>query len=231
MTLITILKDSVHPFLFDHINFLKQIRKNLNRSEKNIRIGINYTIILTTACLIEGHIEKELKLLVDYKRRILNNIDVGHHYHRRTYYTFLNRVSNYLNETIGRTTGIENLQKIYELLSFERVPTKLIDFPEWEGIKALFSFRNVLAHGREISAKRVQGPWAEGGLQDYYKGGYKVTEDYLAKKRLVSRKFIEIGSVDHFFTNKVSDHFYSIAKRFLKFHTNLVNQEMQEKNK
>jgi hypothetical protein len=71
-------------------------------------------------------------------------------------------------------------------------------YPHWEGITTLFHFRNVLAHGRQVSAVRTligQVSNEDGTIQDRFSdefgGSYRKVEDYLRKQKLISASFVD----------------------------------------
>ncbi len=228
MTVVISYSQTIWPYLREHIDFLISRRKRLKRSDKKVRIGINLSIILMAACYIEGKLESDIKELVKHRRGVLREINVKKFYHRRIYNTFLNNIEKLLTARIERTTGIENFQTVYGLLSYRNTPLKFQAYPNWEGIKVLFNLRNVLAHGREVTAERISGFWLDVDWKDEFMGGYKIAEAYLYKKKLTTIKFIKKGSIDHLFTNKIADHFYSISKNFLKYHSKIIDQEKKK---
>ncbi len=228
MATVQIINQPIWPLLFEHIEFLRTQRKTLSRSEKRSRMGINLSIILTTACVIEGKLESDLKTLIEHRKHVLREIEAKDFYHRRIYNTFINNVEDHLTNQVERVTGIDNFESFFDLLSYKRMPSKYNEYPNWEGVKVLFNFRNVLAHGREVTAQRISAWWLEVDWKDDFSGGYKITENYLLKKKLITKRFIEEDSIDHFFTNKIADHFYSISKGFLRYHSKIVAQEKRK---
>lgn len=211
-------KHSVFPHIEKHIEFLYSSRMNLERKQKDEKIGINYSIILMCACLIEGKLESDLKELVQHRCNVFNDLQVKDFYKRRINGTVVNKLFDLTEDNISRTIGIANFGSLFKLLSYKRTPEKYSDYANWEGITVLFDFRNVLAHGREISAKRILAWWTNDNWKDEFKGGYSASEKYLIKKKIIKKGVIENRSAEHLFTNKVSDHFYSISKSFLKYH-------------
>lgn len=221
-------KHSVFPHIEKHIEFLYSSRMNLERKQKDEKIGINYSIILMCACLIEGKLESDLKELVQHRCNVFNDLQVKDFYKRRINGTVVNKLFDLTEDNISRTIGIANFESLFKLLSYKRTPEKYSDYANWEGITVLFNFRNVLAHGREISAKRILAWWTNDNWKDEFKGGYSASEKYLIKKKIIKKGVIENRSAEHLFTNKVSDHFYSISKSFLKYHLKIVKQEMKK---
>lgn len=221
-------KHSVFPYIEKHIDFLYSSRKNLERKQKDEKIGINYSIILMCACLIEGKLENDLKELLQHRSNVFNDLEVKDFYKRRINGTVMNKLIDLTEDNISRTTGIGNFESLFKLLSYKRTPEKYSDYANWEGITVLFNFRNVLPHGREISAKRILAWWTDDNWKDEFKGGYSATEKYLIKKKFIEKGVIENWSAKYLFTNKVTDHFHSISKSFLKYHSKIVKQEMKK---
>jgi hypothetical protein len=228
MATIEIHKQFVFPYIEIHIDSLYSSRKSLERKQKHERIGINYSIMLLSACLIEGRLENDLKELVQHRSKVFNNLDVKDFYKPRINGIVMNKLINLTEDNISRTTGIGNFESLFTLLSYKRTPEKYSNYVNWEGITVLFNFRNVLAHGREISTKRILAWWTDNTWQDEFKGGYNAAEKYLIKKKLIKKGFIENKSAEHLFSNKVADHFHSITKHFLKYHSKIVQQEMEK---
>ena len=226
MALKLIIKQPIWEYQKDHIGFLYESRKNL-KSIKT-RIGINISIILHSACSIEGYIENELKTLLEHRKSVLNKNDFEQFSLRRIYNCFIHNIEKDFETRISRTTGLEKFDSLIEIFSYKNKPDRLTDFKYFEGIKVLFQLRNVLAHGREVSAQRVSGIWTNGSWEDDFWGGYRQAESYLIKKKLINKKFVECQKIDHIFTNKVTDHFYSICKMFLKHCSNIFKIEKNE---
>lgn len=225
MAIIKIMWHPIWPYLEEHVSFLRNQRKLLPLKDRTTRIGINISLILMSAFCVEGKIEYELKELIKHRLSVMRKIGVDKFYERRIFNTFMNNIEDYLNSRIERTTGVDNFGSFLELLSHKRTPAKFSDYPNWEGMRVLFNFRNVLAHARETSARRTSAWWFEGDWRDEFSGGYKLAEDYLLKKMQINGRFIEKGSVEHLFTNKVADHFLSLSKSFTKYISKLIAQE------
>lgn len=225
MTQIHIIQHPIWQYLEEHIIFLKTQRKLVAIRNRSTRIGINISLILTSACCLGGRIEQELKDLIRHRGSVIGNIVVDKFYQRRILNTLMLNLEDYLNSRVERTTGADNFGAFLELLSYKRTPDKFVEYPNWEGIRVLFNFRNVLAHGREGTVKRTKAWWSEGDWKDDFAGGYKLAEDYLKKKKLVHGRFIEKGSVEHLFTNRVADHFVAESKKFAKYISKIFKQE------
>jgi hypothetical protein len=206
------------------ISFLCSQRKALKRPEKSIRIGLNFSIILNSACFVEGVLEAGLKALLQQRRLVFNKISsIPEFYTRKTINTLFNNIEEELERRISKTTGPSNYDELFKLL----IDQKLSEFekikPLWESIQVLFQFRNVLAHGKEISAVLVKGPKTQGSWEESFFGGYKKAEEYLVKNKLLKKRYLDRNTEDIFFTDKVADHFKNLARRFIKAISNSLS--------
>jgi hypothetical protein len=219
MTVYETIKQTIWEYQKDHIEFLRSHRKNLK--SKTTRIGINISLIINSACYIEGYLENELKKLFYHRQGILRKNSPDQIHLRRIYNSFINKMGKDFEVRIARTSGLENFDSLIAILSYQNKPLRLKDYEYFEGMKVLFQLRNVLAHGREVSAQRVLAYWTGGGWNELFLGGYKQAENYLNKTKLINKKFTEYHRIDQIFTNKIADHFYRISKKFIK-HCNII---------
>lgn len=228
MAIHEIIKNTIWEYQLKHIDYLLNSRKHLSKGNRDERIGINISLIINTACYIEGRLEHEIKALLVHRNRILNSLEIKDFYKRRTTAMFIKKVTEDLDSRIERITGVDGFDSIIELLSYMRTPSKLRSFKNWEGITVLFQLRNVLAHGRQVTAQRTKAWWTNGCWEDDFCGGYRKAEDYLLKKKLINSRYIDIKSIDHIFTNKISDHFISITGQFIRYLNTIITQEKKK---
>ncbi len=221
-----IIKQPIADYQGDHIDFLYEHRKGIKNSD--IRTGINISIIIHSACCIEGFLEYNLTKLLYKRKEIINKVTFEDFSKRRIFHSFLNKLEMDLEAKISKTTGIDNFNSLIDLFSYRNNPVNFKQFKHWEGITVLFQLRNVLAHGRQVSAKRVIAYFTQGAWEDDFVGGYRKAESYLLKKNLVKHNFTEAEKINHIFTNKVTDHFFSITRQFIKFAENIFETEMNE---
>ncbi len=182
MAIKEIIKNTIWEYQLKHIDYLLKSRNCLSKRNHDERIGINISLIINTACYIEGRLEHEIKELLANRNIVLNSIVIEDFYKRRTHAIFINKVTEDLDARIERITGVDGFDSIIELLSYMRTPSKLRSFKNWEGITVLFQLRNVLAHGRQVTAQRTKAWWTNDSWEDEFCGGYKKAEDYLLKK-------------------------------------------------
>lgn len=222
-----IIKQQTWPCIEELIEFLLTKRNNEEHSS-TLRVGINHSVIFYSACYLEGIIESGLKAILSQKREVFNTVDIPELYARKTVNRFFNSLESDIEERIARTTGVPNYDKIFELLTGERISKYNGVNALWEGIEVLFQFRNVLAHGREISASKMSAYWIEEPWKEFYSGGYKKAEDYLLKKGLIAQKFIDCDSEELYFTDGVADHFWGLSKEFVYQVSNGLPEDAKE---
>lgn len=168
----------------------------------SIRAGINFSIILASACYVEGNFE----------RILLKNINAA----IPTTDPLQIRLMDDLRVRVARTTGSDGYNDIFELVVGSKA-NKLIGDPQlWDNIKTLFFFRNVIAHGRAVGYK-LHFPAGVGGYwEEEFAGGYKKVEDFLLQKKLLDSRHIEEDSNWHYFSDPIADFFWSEAAIFVQ---------------
>jgi hypothetical protein len=217
MAIEKIITQSICHCLPEVNTFLISQRANVNAFPDTLRVGLNYTIVLNSACYIEGALEAGLKALLRHRRDAFNKVDIPDFETRKAMNTFYRRIEDELEARIGRSTGPSNYDDLFELILGERVSQFDSVKPTWEGVTILFQFRNVIAHGREISARLTQGWWTKGSWEEQFSGGYRKVEDYLTKKKLITKRFTaEDGEEAIYFTDEVADHFCAVANDFIQ---------------
>lgn len=228
MTLKEVHWEPIYPYLEQHLKFLNQEIKKVDRNNKFTRVGINASIIIISACCIEGKIEEEIKNLINRINTSINQIDVPLNKNRRIKNVFTENMTKYFQKSLEKTSGIENYNHILRTISIARRPIRLKSYPKWEGIKILFYFRNMLAHGREIRAERTLLSKSDEKWSEDFIGGYKLTEDYLIRNKLISKRFFDGRPIEKLLTSKVSRHFYSLSKNFIKYSRQIFENELRE---
>jgi uncharacterized protein YutE (UPF0331/DUF86 family) len=196
----------VWPYLESLNKFLIESRKIVR--QKDIRTGINYTIILNTACCVEGILEYILKEILFQKSTMLQEVK------SKEFHQFYYSLEKEIHTRIAKTTGINNYNYLFKLLIGKELSKINIIKPYMEGINVLFEFRNVLAHGREIKFESFCIDITNKEYYDSFIGGYKKAEDYLLKKKIINVKYANCRN-DIYFTNKVADHFWKLSYKFI----------------
>jgi hypothetical protein len=184
------------------------------------RAGVNLTILLNSACYVEGNLEWHL-LKLSHKH--IDNLDYKTH---SKYFGFLRRLSDDLEKKIGHATGPDRHGDLFHLFVGKSLNEYVGDPESWEGIRVLFYLRNVLAHGRMASGtlKRVDGTlepleWKEWLERSEWMldGGYGRAMDYLKRSGLVSSRLGPYARVERsIFCDPVADHFWKLAQSFIR---------------
>ncbi|WP_143450125.1 hypothetical protein [Janthinobacterium sp. BJB304] len=167
-----------------------------------IRAGINFSIILASACYIEGNFE----------RILIKNINASGEHSTPLY----KRLIDDLRLRVSKTTGSEGYDEIFALVVGKKANETLREPGLWENIKTLFYFRNVIAHGRAVGYKLYFPPNVGGFWEEEFSGGYKKVEDFLLKKGLLESRHIDEENNWHYFSDDVADFFWSAATSFVE---------------
>ncbi|MCJ7773362.1 MAG: hypothetical protein MUP22_09550 [Desulfobacterales bacterium] len=186
----------------------KRNAETANISEQT-RAGLNFSIVLNSACFIEGALEYGLSSIIS--RQLL--MEEGND-------QFKNRLVEDLENRIRTVTGSSNYNSLFKLVSGISLSDLQIVAPLWEGIAILFHLRNVLAHGRAINfTMEFPGekypPDFHGFWDEEFKGGYKKVQDYLLKIQVIDKPFTEQSWELFFLTDEIADHFWSLALDFI----------------
>jgi len=217
MTIIRIYRNPIWQHIPSTISFLMNQRKTLKHSDISVKIGLNFSIILNSACFVEGALKTGLKGLLLQRRNEFNKVSsFPKFYTRKTLNTLFNSIESELDRRISRSTGLSNYDELFNLLIDQKLSGDDRIKPLWEGIQVLFQFRNVLAHGKEVSALAHSSPQTQGEWLEDFCGGYKKAEEYLLKNKLLKKRYLDKGSEEIFFTNNIANHFYTLSQKFIR---------------
>ena len=205
------------------------------------RAGINFSILLNSACYVEGRLEWLLHELLDARAELFRLIDKPDFEIRRSVNRFFNRVREDIKQRICRATGPENYGHLFELLVGIPLSECAGDAVSWEGIRVIFFLRNVIAHGRMAAADQtmVGGTLEQPEWEKEFTGGYARVSDYLEKRGLASRKFgdlandefVDLGIESLVFCDQVADHFWSLAQSFIQSLVKRMEPEFAERDR
>ena len=206
-------EESIFHYYQELIKFNKEQRSN--QSCPKLRAAMNLNIILCSACLVEGVLEDRGKLLIGYHREVFNTVHSPEFEIRKPLNVYYNNLEEFLCKRISQTTGVENYNSLFEILTGESFKQHDKVKPFVEGVNVLFQLRNVIAHGRKVHSFDFKAYYTDGFEENFF-GGYKKAEDFLMKKGLISKKFKDAESSDIYFTNEISDFFSSLAEDFIE---------------
>lgn len=209
MVTITI-TEALWPCIEATIDYLVEQREE--RAPDPVKSGLNFSIILGSACYVEGVLEVLLRGLLSCRTREYRCVNIEDLNSRRALNKYYARIQDEFSRNIGRAAGASGYDELFTLLAGQRLSQLKKVKPLWESITVLFNFRNVLGHGRQVSARQSFGGGVPGGFREDFYGSYKVVEDYLRKKRLIDRRFIDRHSEFMFLSGTIADHFWELAK-------------------
>lgn len=163
MTLIRLFNETIWPCIEPTVAYLAEKRREALPDP--VRSGLNFSIALGAACYLEGVLETLLRALLACRRSEFGQVKIPEFGLRRSMNVYYNRLEEDLAGRIGRAVGAAGYDDMFQLLAGQRLSQLKEVTPLWEAVTVLFSFRNVLGHGREVSARHYIGALVEGGIQ------------------------------------------------------------------
>lgn len=124
---------------------------------------------------------------------------------------FQKSLSNYFDSKLGNATWINYLE-YFDLLLGEKLVAR-IECENWKTVNIMFSYRNMLVHGKEIEMHYFKD---EGGLYAESPYGFKKIFDFLKEKNLLDFSFSpNLNSVD-MLNDNIVDFFYVNMIEFIE---------------
>lgn len=203
-------RDSICEYYAELAEFLLITRTK--QETKSLKSALNMNLILACACYVEGVMEKTAKSALGYHRLVYNEIDIPQLELRKPMNMYFRRMEADIYQRVSQATGVDNYDRLFELLlgiSFKNDDViKMI----LEPLQVLFQLRNVIAHGKEISAYKVSAYWNNNVFEENFLGGYKKAENFLVKKGLLKERYTDAECVEYIFIDEVADYFYGVAR-------------------
>jgi hypothetical protein len=184
----------------NHLNDKKKLSQK-NELKQTI-CGLNYSIILNSACLIEGILDNFLK--VTTKIKFLSIEKSRSKFEEKLFEDFINRISI---STWSKYNSIFEIVMNKKLSDFFNEANKAL----WKDVEFLFKFRNLLAHGESIEMN-----YGDQSPEVVYHEKADVIEQFL-KSRDLADKQLEEGDLflEYFLTDKIADYFFEKTKEFI----------------
>lgn len=205
-------REPIFEYYKELAEFLLVSRKNPENAHINCTLNMN--LILSSACFAEGFMEKIAKGVLGYYRLIYNEINISEFESRKSMNKYFERIEADVYQRISQGTGVDNYDKLFELLLGKSFKKDDLFQSILEPIQVLFQLRNVIAHAKEISAYEVSAYWNNNTFQENFFGGYKKAENFLIKKGFMKERYIEVQNAEHFFIDSTADYFYGISQQF-----------------
>lgn len=163
------------------------------------RAGLNYLLIVASACYLESILEHILSELIAHLPNPTHPTDKAM---RRA---LLERVrSASVREKAGDLFAIVTGQPMSKLSKIA---------PNWAGIDVLFGLRNMLAHGNPIKViVNFPGEMESLWLVEY-KGVCKKVHDYLLAENILTSPVDPLANEWFFLIDGAADHFWDLAYR------------------
>ncbi len=201
-----------NPILFDSftvwlyypslIKWKMKQRDLLDKQERELISTINASLIIEMTTFWEGLVN-EMQSEIFFDR--LGQKDKFHE-----------SLNTYFDEKLNKATWTTYIS-IFDLLLGEKISSKM-DNENWKAINILFSFRNMLVHGREIEINYFE---ENGQIMAESPFGFRKVFDFLKEKNLLDISFApHLNSVDILNKNVVN----FLYENLIKFIEDLFNQ-------
>jgi len=205
MAVYRIVNSSIYPCYGNFIDYLRAEREKIECDD--LRMAMNLNIILNCACYIEGFLEGKLKSIVQYYRQIYNKIEKPEFEIRKPMNVFFNNIEDDLDKRISRCMGIDGYDDFFKLLLNKSIKQDKEVVILIEPVQVFFQLRNVIAHGREVSAYEKVIDRESSLGEEFFFGGYKKAETLLLKKGIIHNRFVDVQSANFLFVDEVTDYF------------------------
>lgn len=201
--------------------FLKNTRDYLlscrEQASEDIRIGLNYNIIVDTALILEAESEDLIHSVINQYEKVFiefyqPDLKECNPKLAKNVRGLMGSVFPNLMEQSSKKTGMEHYIKSFKMLIPECDLTPIKPFEE--GIQVLYQFRNVIAHGRAIRFEERTyysfPDYEETKKEIDFVGGYKKAQEYLIKKGLLDKPVTESHDFRALFSNEICDHLIQV---------------------
>ena len=177
------------------VEVLQQTRVRIDNGET--RAGLNYMLVMASACFLEAVMERGLTEIIETLPPSAHPTDTS--------------MRRDLLSRVRQAQGLKEYKGLFMLATGVPLNELLYMKERWEGIDALYALRNMLAHGRAITA-RISFPTDETmPWSTEYEGSYKKVHEYLVKTGVLTAA-VDPMSLEWFcLENKVADHFWTLA--------------------
>lgn len=172
---------------------------------QNLREGINISIVMNTASMIEGYLEEKIRIILfkQIQSKTLTEFD------KRLQNNFIKDLSNATfskyNELYRVMLGIDLL----ELLGSSNNEL-------WKDIQYLFKVRNIVAHSQSLQMEIDIDSDSEKAAEVQFIGKFKDIQDYFVERSINPSTFPEgTNFKSMFFNDYVANYFFMKAKLFI----------------
>jgi hypothetical protein len=194
------------PIWFCIPPLIRWLTEARNRQTKflapDIRSGINFSIILNSACYIEGAIESGVWVLLDQRTHEEDPLCAA--------------LKEHLKRRFSREfTGADGYKELFKLVVGVPASDLVKVKPLWEGVVCLFRLRNIMAHGRAITHELIFPADSSCLWQEEICEAAAKARNYLLKKKLIPPKPTPLDDEWFFLTDEVANHLWLLANDFI----------------
>lgn len=222
MSIIIYENETIFQFYKEMIDYLVLQRETIESDR--LRIAINMNIVLDCSCYLEGVLENRAKKILEYYDDLYRNVNIPDFEIRKPINTFFYALKDDCEQRISKCTGVDKYNEIFKLLFVNDLKSEPLIEKNMESIRVLGQLRNVIAHGREINAHIRVSNLEEMTGEEMFIGGYRIAEDLLLKKGIISKRFIEQENVRELFSDNTADYFLKITNEFVEGLDNYINE-------
>lgn len=174
-------------------------RDKLDEDDKDLIDGINITTIIDSACFVEGTVNEILNEAIYTKSFPYTN-------------EFNSRLIDLVEEKLENAQWTDYV-KIFEVV-FGFDLRKEINQTLWKGISALFTFRNMLVHGKPITIEFYERSNDKCEIKVPKK--YHSVFQYLLERKLIHQFYSRDETNVDLISSSICDHFFYISKTFIR---------------
>ncbi len=172
---------------------------------QNIREGINISIILNTASMVEGYLEEKIRIIYDVQTKSKQFSEMDKRLRKKFIDDLINsnfdKYNDYYNLIVGK--------KINEILGSENLEL-------WKDIGYLFKIRNIVAHSQSLQMEIDLEAGTETAADVQFIGKFKQILDHLVERSVNPDDFPEGTNFKSMFFNiKVANYFFIQGKEFI----------------
>jgi len=105
---------------------------NRSKLDADVRAGLNFSIVVGSACFLEGILETALKSFLRNRGSTYHSIDIPDFAKRRGMNIFYNRLEEELELRIATSTGAESYDEMWRLMTGEGLSKLTHVTPLWK---------------------------------------------------------------------------------------------------
>lgn len=185
----------------------------LERREKEIPAiisSINDSIIIDLTASIEGFLNEIFDIAISNRTDFDSGVLAKDYKRFSSSNSFEQRMFDFLQQKLESSTW-SSYNEIFKVIFGEGIKDE-INAEVWKGISTLFTYRNLIVHGKILTVSYFQIEETD-NFEIKIQGKYKTIYSYLTEKKLVivdSLGYIKLMS------NEIADHFVKTTRDFMK---------------